>query len=243
MVWTLLGAAEEKKRENQMFLQDLHSFAPLKLKLTTPRTESERRAKGFRFWERPPQGASRGRSASSRTHRERGEAQESSRRVCNDYRYKKNPTPAEEQTKKKPTRARNKQNHHKTKKTNRCGNHKGHSRSLTPPIKKPSRRGATSAPRDLHTILPHLPKMRRSALPTSAEKKRRARVELGKEAFQERSTVGDHRLRRLFCLGLRRLRLNHACPLETKTMSASGTPPLQLRPRHVVAGMPKQRSN
>ena len=129
------------------------------------------------------------------------------------------------------------------KKPNRCGNHKGHSRSLTPPIKKPSRRGATSAPRDLHTILPHLPKMRRSALPTSAEKKRRARVELGKEAFQERSTVGDHPLRRLFCLGLRRLRLNHACPLETKTMSASGTPPLQLRPRHVVAGMPKQRNN
>ena len=31
-------------------------------------------------------------------------------------------------------------------------------------------------------------------------------MELGKEAFQERSTVGDHRLRRLFCLGLRRLR-------------------------------------
>ena len=116
----------------------------------------------------------------------------------------------------------------------RCGNHKGH---------KPSRRGATSAPRDLHTILTHLPKMRRSALPTSAEKKRRARVELGKKALKQRSTVGDHRLRRLFCLGLRRLRLNHACPLETKTMSASGTPPLQLRPRHVVAGMPKQRNS
>ena len=29
VVWSLLGAAGEKKRENQMFLQDLHSFAPL----------------------------------------------------------------------------------------------------------------------------------------------------------------------------------------------------------------------
>ena len=144
---------------------------------------------------------------------------------------------------KKPTRARNKQNHHRTKNPKPLRQPQRAQPQPDDTNKKPSRRGATSAPRDLHTILPHLPKMRRSALPTSAEKKRRARVELGKEAFQERSTVGDYRLRRLFCLGLRRLRLNHACPLETKTMSASGTPPLQLRPRHVVAGMPKQRNN
>ena len=110
---------------------------PCGVKLTTPRTESERRAKGFRFWERPPQGASRGRSASSRTHRERGEAQESSRRVCNDYRYKKNPTPAEEQTNKNyPGEEQTKPPQNK-KKPNRCGNHKGHSRSLTTPIKNP----------------------------------------------------------------------------------------------------------
>ena len=115
------------------------------------------------------------------------------------------PRPRNKQKETLPGRGTNKTTT-KQKKPNRCGNHKGHSRSLTPPIKKPSRRGATSAPRDLHTILPHLPKMRRSALPTSAEKKRRARVELGKKALKERSTVGDHRLRRLFCLGLRRLR-------------------------------------
>ena len=29
VVWSLFGAPGEKKRQNQMFLQDLHSFAPL----------------------------------------------------------------------------------------------------------------------------------------------------------------------------------------------------------------------
>ena len=31
VVSSLLGAPGEKKRENQMYLQDLHSFAPLKI--------------------------------------------------------------------------------------------------------------------------------------------------------------------------------------------------------------------
>ena len=29
VVWSLLGAPGEKKRENQMYLQDFHTFAPL----------------------------------------------------------------------------------------------------------------------------------------------------------------------------------------------------------------------
>ena len=33
VVWSLLGAPGEKKRENQMYLQDSHSFAPLHTQL------------------------------------------------------------------------------------------------------------------------------------------------------------------------------------------------------------------
>ena len=38
VVWSLLGAAGEKKRENQMFLQDLHSFGPLRLQKTSQKS-------------------------------------------------------------------------------------------------------------------------------------------------------------------------------------------------------------